>query len=146
MVETPAAALIAEGLAEEADFLSIGSNDLAQYTLAMDRTNPLLAARIDALHPAVLRLIAMTAEAGRKAGKPVSLCGSLASEPAGALLLVGFGLRELSAVPAALPAVRNAIARVSAADCRAVAERSLTLETAAEVRALAAELLQGDAR
>jgi len=143
MVETPAAALLADAFAAEADFLSIGSNDLAQYTLAMDRTNPLLAAAIDALHPAVLRLIAMTVEAGRKAGKPVSLCGSLASEPIGALVLMGLGIRDLSAVPAALPAVRQAIARVSASDCRRMAEQALTMETAAEVRALAADLLNG---
>ena len=146
MVETPAAALIADRLAEEADFLSIGSNDLAQYVLAMDRTNPLLAAAIDALHPAVLRLIAMTAQAGRKAGKPVSLCGSLASDPTGALVLIGLGIHELSAVPAALPAVRRAISRASAADCRVLAEGALTLESASEVRMLAAQLLQGDAR
>jgi phosphocarrier protein FPr/phosphocarrier protein len=147
MVETPAAALIADRLAAEADFLSIGSNDLAQYVLAMDRTNPLLAASIDALHPAVLRLIAMTAQAGEQAGKPVSVCGNLASEPLGALVLVGFGISELSAVPAALGAVRQAIRQVSAADCRALAERSLALESAAEVRALAAELLNsGEAR
>jgi len=143
MVETPAAALLADAFAAEADFLSIGSNDLAQYALAMDRTNPLLAAQIDALHPAVLRLIAMTVEAGRKAGKLVSLCGSLASEPIGALVLVGLGIRDLSAVPAALPAVRQAIARVSASDCRRMAERALTMESAADVRALAAELLNG---
>ena len=141
MVETPAAALIADRLAAEADFLSIGSNDLAQYALAMDRTNPLLAASIDALHPAVLRLMAMTAEAGQRAGKPVSVCGNLASEPLGALVLVGLGIRELSGVPAALPAVRHAIAQVSAADCRQLAERALRFESAAEVRALAAELL-----
>jgi phosphocarrier protein FPr/phosphocarrier protein len=147
MVETPAAALIADRLAADADFLSIGSNDLAQYALAMDRTNPLLAGSIDALHPAVLRLIAMTAEAGRKACKPVSVCGNLASEPLGALVLIGFGIRELSAVPAALPAVRQAISRVTASDCRVLAERALGLESAAEVRALAAELLNsGEAR
>lgn len=147
MVETPAAALIADRLAAEADFLSIGSNDLAQYALAMDRTNPLLAASIDALHPAVLRLIAMTVEAGRKAAKPVSVCGNLASEPLGALLLIGLGIRELSGVPAALPAVRHALSQVSASDCRTLAERSLELESAAEVRALAAELLNsGEAR
>jgi phosphocarrier protein FPr/phosphocarrier protein len=148
MVETPAAALIADALAAEADFLSIGSNDLAQYALAMDRTNPLLAASIDALHPAVLKLIAMTAQAGQSAGKPVSLCGNLASDPIGALLLIGLGIRELSAVPAALPAVRQAIARVSLRDCRAVASRALKLESAAQVRALAADLMnapvQGD--
>jgi phosphocarrier protein FPr/phosphocarrier protein len=144
MVETPAAALSADSLAAEADFLSIGSNDLAQYALAMDRTNPLLAASIDALHPAVLRLIAMTAEAGQRSGKPVSLCGSLASDPLGALVLVGLGITNLSAVPAALPAVRNAIARVSAADCRRIAHRALECESAAEVRALAAVLLNSD--
>jgi multiphosphoryl transfer protein len=147
MVETPAAALIADRLAAEADFLSIGSNDLAQYALAMDRTNPLLAAAIDGLHPAVLRLMAMTAEAGLAAGKPVSVCGSLASEPLAALILVGLGIRELSAVPAALPAVKHALTQVSAADCGALAERSLKLESAAQVRALAAELLvQGEAK
>ena len=146
MVETPAAALIAESLAGEADFLSIGSNDLAQYALAMDRTNPLLASSVDALHPAVLRLIGMTAEAAKKAGKPVSLCGGLASEPLAALVLIGLGIRELSAVPAALPAVRHALCQVSASACRVLAERALTLESAAEVRALAAELLKGEAR
>lgn len=146
MVETPAAALIADRLAAEADFLSIGSNDLAQYVLAMDRTNPLLAASIDALHPAVLRLIAMTAEAGRAAAKPVSLCGSLASEPLGALVLIGLGIRELSAVPAALRAVRQAIAQASVSDCRALAEQALALETAAQVRALASELLHAPSK
>jgi phosphocarrier protein FPr/phosphocarrier protein len=146
MVETPAAALIADRLIAEADFLSIGSNDLAQYALAMDRTSALLAAAIDALHPAVLRLIAMTAEAGRSGGKPVSLCGGLASDPVAALVLVGLGIRELSAVPAAVPAVRHAIAQVSVSDCRALAERALKLESAAQVRALAAELVKGEAK
>lgn len=145
MIETPAAALIADRLVAEADFLSIGSNDLAQYALAMDRTNPLLAASIDALHPAVLRLIAMTADAGNRAAKPVSLCGNLASEPLAALVLVGLGIRELSAVAAALPAVRHAIGRVAASDCRTLAERALELESAAQVRALAAELLAASA-
>lgn len=146
MVETPAAALIAPALVAESDFLSIGSNDLAQYALAMDRTNPLLAASIDALHPAVLKLIAMTAQAGQSAGKPVSLCGNLASDPIGALLLIGLGIRELSAVPAALPAVRQAIARASVQDCRVVASRALELESAAQVRALAASLLDAPAQ
>ena len=145
MVETPAAALLADRLAEEADFLSIGSNDLAQYALAMDRTNPLLATLIDALHPAVLKLIAMTTEAAQRSGTPVSLCGNLASDPVGALLLVGLGIRELSGVPAALPAVRHAIRQVSTEDCRSLAVRALELESAAQVRALAAELLNASA-
>ena len=146
MIETPAAALIADRLAEEADFLSIGSNDLAQYALAMDRTNPLLAQSIDALHPAVLRLIAMTVDAGRAAGKSVSVCGNLASEPLGALVLIGCGIRELSGVPAALRSVRRAIRQVSGADCKALAERALHMESAGEVRALAAELLSAAAQ
>jgi phosphocarrier protein FPr/phosphocarrier protein len=142
MVETPAAALIAETLAQEADFLSIGTNDLAQYTLAMDRTNALLAPFIDALHPAVLRLIAMTAEAGARMGTPVSVCGNLASDPVGALLLVGFGIRELSGVPAALPMVRHVLAQVTTDQCRELAARALKMESAAQVRALAAGLLK----
>ena len=148
MIETPAAALIAKSLAAEADFLSIGSNDLAQYALAMDRTNPLLAASIDALHPAVLRLIAMTVDAGKSSGKPVSVCGNLASDPLGALVLIGLGIRELSGVPAALGAVRQSIARVSRSDCEALAAEALELESASQVRALATDLLnasgQGD--
>ena len=141
MVETPAAALIAESLAKEADFLSIGTNDLAQYTLAMDRTNARVAPLIDALHPAVLRLIAMTAEAGMRSGITVSVCGNVASDPIGALLLVGFGIRELSGVPAAFPLVRQAIARVTAAQCRELAARALELESGVQVRALTADLL-----
>jgi multiphosphoryl transfer protein len=141
MVETPAAALTAERLAEEADFLSIGTNDLAQYALAMDRTNPLLAPLIDALHPAVLRLVEMTAEAGRRTGTPVSVCGNLASDPIGALLLIGFGITELSGAPATFPLVRQAVARVTVDECRELAQRAVTLESAAQVRALAADLL-----
>jgi phosphocarrier protein FPr/phosphocarrier protein len=145
MVETPAAALLAERLAAEADFLSIGTNDLAQYALAMDRTNALLAPLIDALHPAVLRLIAMTAEAGARTGTPVSVCGSLASDPVGALLLVGLGVRELSGVPASFPLIRQALAQVTIDRCRELAARALQMESAAEVRALGTELLRGGA-
>jgi phosphoenolpyruvate-protein phosphotransferase len=141
MIETPAAALIAERLAEEADFLSIGTNDLAQYALAMDRTNALLAPFIEALHPAVLRLIAMTAEAGARAGITVSVCGNLASDPIGALLLIGYGIYELSGVPAALPMVRHSIGQVTVDQCRELAARAVEMESAAQVRALAAELL-----
>jgi len=145
MVETPAAALIADRLAREADFLSIGTNDLAQYTLAMDRTNALLAPFIDALHPAVLRLIAMTAEGGTRTGTPISVCGNLASDPVGALLLIGFGIRELSGVPAGFPMVRHALGQVTTNQCRELSERALQMESAAQVRALAAELLGGGA-
>src|SRR5206468_11565015 len=92
MIETPASAVMAERIAREADFLSIGTNDLTQYTLAMDRGHPELAARLDALHPAVLRLIAKTAEAARAHRRPVAVCGGLASEPLAAPILIGLGV------------------------------------------------------
>ncbi len=93
------------------DFLSIGTNDLTQYVLAMDRGQPQLAARLDALHPAVLTLIARTAEAAHAHGRHAAVCGGLASEPAAAALLVGLGVDELSAVPAVVPQVKARLAR-----------------------------------
>ena len=108
MIETPASALPAEPIAVEADFLSIGTNDLTQYTLAMDRGHPELAARLDALHPAVLRLIARTGGSRAGAQRPVAVCGGLASDPAAAPILIGLGVRELSAVPSVDPAVEGA--------------------------------------
>ncbi|MET0274093.1 MAG: phosphoenolpyruvate--protein phosphotransferase, partial [Phenylobacterium sp.] len=134
MIETPAAALMADRFAREADFLSIGSNDLTQYVLAMDREHPELASRLDALHPAVLRLIAqVTAAAGPC---PVSLCGGLASDPLAAPLIIGLGVRALSAAPFAIPAVKAALARLDLADCRAAADAALPLTTPEEVRDL----------
>src|SRR6185295_7414836 len=123
MIETPASALLADRLAEVADFLSIGSNDLAQYTLAMDRGQAELAAQLDALHPAVLRLIRTTAEAGHAAGRPVAVCGGLASDPIAAPLLVGLGVSELSAVPSVIPELKATLRAVRLDDCRALAER-----------------------
>src|SRR5262249_60636259 len=99
MIETPASALLAEQLAAVADFFSIGSNDLAQYTLAMDRGQT----QLDALHPAVLRLIRVTAAAGRAAGRPVAVCGGLASDPLAAPLLGGVGGDALSGGAPGLP-------------------------------------------
>jgi phosphocarrier protein FPr/phosphocarrier protein len=134
MVETPAAAITTDLLAAEADFISIGSNDLAQYALAMDRTSPELAAQVDALHPAVLRLIG---EAARGAGgRLVAVCGSLASEQAAAPILIGLGVTELSAAPAAVPELKAAIRELTLAQCRDLAERALRQTSAAEVRAL----------
>lgn len=137
MIETPAAALLAERLAAVADFLSIGTNDLAQYTLAMDRGQAELAARLDALHPAVLRLIRATAAAGRAAGRPVAVCGGLASDPLAAPLLVGLGVNELSAVPSVIPEIKATLRAVRMDHCRALAERALDAQSAAAVRALA---------
>jgi multiphosphoryl transfer protein len=138
MVETPAAALLAEQLAASADFLSIGTNDLTQYTLAMDRGNPQLAARLDALHPAVLRLIARTAEAAGARGRHAAVCGGLASEPLAAPLLVGLGVHELSAVPAVIPALKARIGAVNLKDCRELAQQALGAASAGAVRALLA--------
>jgi phosphocarrier protein FPr/phosphocarrier protein len=138
MIETPASAILAERIAAVADFLSIGTNDLTQYTLAMDRGHPQLAARLDALHPAVLRLIARTAEGAGAHGRHVAVCGGLASEPLAAPLLVGLGVHELSAVPAVIPQLKARIGGLSLSECRALAAQALTLPSAAAVRALAA--------
>ncbi|MBV8783902.1 MAG: phosphoenolpyruvate--protein phosphotransferase [Gammaproteobacteria bacterium] len=136
MIETPAAALLAEALAAEADFLSIGTNDLTQYTLAMDRGHTLLAPRIDALHPAVLALIARTAQGAHAHRRHAAVCGGLASEPAAAALLVGLGIDELSAVPAAVPEVKARLHGVRLEECRGLAARALKCTDTAAVRTL----------
>ena len=139
MIETPAAAVLARSLAEVADFFSIGTNDLAQYTLAMDRGQPELAAQLDALHPAVLQLIGGAAAAGRAAGRLVAVCGGLASDPAAARLLIGLGVNELSAVPSLIPEIKATLRAASLDDCRELARRALAAQSAAAVRALARE-------
>jgi multiphosphoryl transfer protein len=136
MVETPAAAVIADLIAAETDFLSIGTNDLAQYALAMDRTSPLLAAQVDAMHPAVLRLVQQAAAGGAKHGRTVSVCGGLASELAAAPILIGLGVTELSASPAIVPELKAAIRELTMAQGRELAERALVQASAADVRAL----------
>jgi phosphocarrier protein FPr/phosphocarrier protein len=136
MVEVPSAALLAEAFAREVDFFSIGSNDLTQYTLAMDRGHPQLAAQADALHPAVLRLIDMTCRGAATHGRWVGLCGALASDPLAAPLLVGLGISELSVSTPAIAAVKAALARVSSDQCRDLAAAALALEDAAAVRQL----------
>jgi multiphosphoryl transfer protein len=149
MIETPAAAMLADRLAAVADFLSIGTNDLTQYTLAIDRGHPQLAARLDALHPAVLRLIERTASAARARGRLTAVCGGLASEALVAPLLVGLGVEELSAVPAVIPQLKARLSRVSLADCRSLAQRALAAQSAAAVRELlrtaAAQTAEGSA-
>jgi phosphoenolpyruvate-protein kinase (PTS system EI component) len=147
MIETPAAALNASVLLREVDFLSIGSNDLTQYTLAMDRGHAALAGRSDALHPAVLKLIALAADAGIEAGKTVAVCGGIAADRIAVPILLGLGIRELSVVPAAIPAIKRPIRALRMADCRALASRCLELGSAAEVRSLIAQtsITTGDA-
>lgn len=134
MIEIPAAALLADVLAAEVDFFSIGSNDLSQYTLAMDRGHPSLAAQADGLHPAVLRLVARTVEEAHAAGKWVGLCGELGADPAAVPILVGLGVDELSVNVPALAAVKARIRSLSYEEARAVAARAVRCSTAAEVR------------
>jgi phosphoenolpyruvate-protein phosphotransferase len=141
MIETPASALLADTLAREADFLSIGSNDLSQYALAMDRGHPELARRLDALHPAVLRLIALVASAGELHGKPVSLCGALGSDAEALPILLGLGVHEVSAAPSAIPRLKRIARELDVRRCRDKARRALEMGSAAEVRAMAAALL-----
>ncbi|HZQ40224.1 MAG TPA: phosphoenolpyruvate--protein phosphotransferase, partial [Rhizomicrobium sp.] len=136
MVETPAAAVTADLLAAEADFLSIGTNDLTQYCLATDRGNAGLAANFDALHPAVLRLIAATTEGASRHSRQVSVCGGLASDAIAAPILVGLGVRGLSAAAGQIPALKARIRSVALAQCRELAEKALAASSAAEVRAL----------
>jgi phosphotransferase system enzyme I (PtsI) len=107
MIETPAAALAADCLAQEADFLSIGTNDLTQYTLVIDRNDDQVNYLNDPLHPAILRLIQNTLQAGERFNKPVAMCGELAGDTRYTRILLGLGLRELSMSPASIPAVKQ---------------------------------------
>jgi len=136
MIEIPAAALMAQQFAREVDFFSVGSNDLTQYTLAMDRGHPKLAAKIDGLNPSVLQLIAMATRAAQAAGKWVGVCGGIASDPQAVPLLVGLGVAELSVSVPTIPGIKAQIRTLNLAECQRLAERALELESAADVRAL----------
>ena len=137
MIETPAAAITADLLAQEADFLSIGTNDLTQYALAMDRGNPAVASDLDGLHPAVLRLIARTCEGGAVHGKWTGVCGGLASDPLAVPILIGLGVTELSSAPALVPEIKALVATLTIDACRAHAAAAMTCISAADVRTLA---------
>lgn len=134
MIEVPAAALMAEQLAEHADFLSIGTNDLSQYTLAMDRDHAGLAARVDALHPALLRLIAQTCAGAAKHGRWVGVCGALASDPLATPVLVGLGVRELSVSPPQIAEIKDRVRHLDATQCRQLSQGLLNLSSAGAVR------------
>ncbi len=136
MIEVPAAALMADLFAPEVDFFSIGTNDLTQYTLAMDRDHPRLASQADSLHPSVLRLIARTAEAARAHGKWVGVCGALASEPLAVPVLLGLGVDELSVSVPLIPAIKACVREWNLSECRTLAQQALGQESAEQVRDL----------
>jgi phosphotransferase system enzyme I (PtsI) len=136
MIEVPSAALIAPALAREVDFFSLGTNDLVQYVLAADREDESVAAYYQPLHPAVLSLIHFVAEAARKAGIGLTICGEMAGNPAYTELLVGLGLRELSVAPGEMLEVKNAIRRITIAGAEALAAQALRLGTAGDVETL----------
>jgi phosphocarrier protein FPr len=141
MIEIPAAAIQARELARRVDFFSIGTNDLTQYAMAADRSNPELAYLQDALHPAVLRLIAGVVAGAAEAGIPTAVCGELAGDPAGALVLAGLGIGELSADAGSLDGMRAALAGVTRTQLEDLGERALAAPDAAAVRSMAAKLL-----
>ena len=139
MIEVPSAAVCADQFAPEVDFFSVGTNDLTQYTLAMDRQHPELGAFSDGLHPAVLRLIKMTTAAAKANNKWVGVCGELASDPFAATILLGLGVTELSISPPAVPTIKAKIRQTSLADAKKLADKALGCATSKEVRALSQE-------
>lgn len=136
MIEVPSAALMADAFAPEVDFFSVGTNDLTQYTLAMDRQHPSLASKADGLHPAVLRLIARTVEAAHAAGKWVGICGELGADPQAVPILVGLGVDELSVSVPAIPTVKAQVRTQHWAATQQLAQQALACATAQEVRSL----------
>ncbi len=139
MVEIPSAALVADQLAKEVDFFSIGTNDLSQYTMAADRTNPKVADLSNAFFPAVLRLIRDVISAAHQEGKWVGMCGELAGEPLAAPILLGLGLDEFSMSPPMVPVVKQILRSLNAQEMQALAEQALQLETPQEIQQLVKE-------
>ena len=145
MIEIPSAALIAEDLARESDFLSIGTNDLTGYTLAVDRLNERVARLYQPTHPAVVRLIHMTVQAANRHGRPVGVCGEMAGEPALVPLLVGLGVHELSVTPALIPAVKFLLRRLRISEAQEIAQFALGCSTGLEIHQRSRELAQAAA-
>jgi phosphotransferase system enzyme I (PtsP) len=134
MIEVPAAVQIIEFLVREVDYVSIGTNDLIQYTLAADRNNPRVRQYYDPHHPAVLHSIKRVADAASKAGKKASVCGEMAADPLSALLLLGMGIREFSLSAPSIPVVKQAIRAHGLEECRKLARRALACRSSADVK------------
>ena len=143
MIEVPAAAMIADLLAREVDFFSIGTNDLIQYSLAVDRNNEHVADLYQPLHPAILRMLRFVIDSARAAGIEVSLCGEMAADERYAPLLIGLGLRRLSVSPRVVPTIKTKIREHSAADLASLAEQCMAFRTAAEVQQHVESYLEG---
>jgi phosphoenolpyruvate-protein phosphotransferase (PTS system enzyme I) len=133
MVETPAAAMLVDILAEASDFFSIGTNDLTQYTMAVDRGNAKVSGLYQPLHPSVLRLIKQTIEAGHSKGKWVGMCGELAGMKKAIPILLGFGLDEFSMNPRAIPEAKHLLSRLTDAKATEIANQVMSFGTAAEI-------------
>jgi phosphotransferase system enzyme I (PtsI) len=136
MIEVPSAVLMADAIAKEVDFFSIGTNDLIQYTMAIDRGNQNVAHLYNPLHPAVLKLLKQVTDAGRNNAIPVFICGEMASEPIYLPILLGLGLNELSANSNAIPIVKNAIRSLDVAQSRQFLDKVLTLTSTQRIEAL----------
>ena len=134
MVEVPAAAVLAEQMAAEADFLSIGTNDLIQYLLAVDRDNAAVAPLYQQFNPAVLRTIRHIIDAGHKKGIWVGMCGEMAGDPLAKVLLIGLGIDELSVIPSVLPEIKKIILSIKYKEAKRVADKVLTMSTDQEIR------------
>jgi phosphotransferase system enzyme I (PtsI) len=134
MVETPAAVMMIDHFVEEVDFLSIGTNDLIQYTLAVDRGNKEVVALYNPADPAVLRLIALSIQAADRKGVPINMCGQMSGSPLYTMLLLGMGLRRLSVAPSSIPEVKNICRKVTVAECQTLAARVMTMENARDVK------------
>jgi phosphotransferase system enzyme I (PtsI) len=139
MIEVPSAVLTADRIASNVDFFELGTNDLVQYTLAVDRSSDHVAGWFRTLHPAVLSSIYQTLNAAKRAGIPAIVCGEMASTPAYAALLVGLGAVDLSMTPASIPRVRRSLAGIDSRDARAIATECLQCATADEVEHLVRE-------
>ncbi len=139
MMEVPSAAIMADEFAKEADFFSIGTNDLTQYILALDRAHPTLNFLSDSLNPSVLRMIDIIVRGAKSKNIPVGVCGAVASEPAGAILLMGLGIRALSVVPSVVADIKALIRQLDIKKCEKVAQKALTCTSVGEVRSMVKE-------
>ena len=141
MIEVPAAAVISPILAKYVDFFSVGTNDLCQYTLAVDRMNEAISSLYQPLHPGVLRLIKHVIDASHEQGKFTGMCGELASDPVATMILLGLGLDEFSMTASSIPLIKNILRSVSKAECEEVANKALTMDTAEEITGYAKSVL-----